>query len=66
MQRIVVAAMKLLLGLTQVALSQLESIARNLLLKKVEIQHQASYIYMSIRMVMMVNLLLANALELSM
>ncbi|KAH0650196.1 hypothetical protein KY284_030108 [Solanum tuberosum] len=66
MQRIVVAAVKLLLGLTQVALSQLESIARNLLLKRVEIQHQASYIYTSIRMVMMVNLLLANTLELSM
>lgn len=66
MQRIVVVAVKLLLGLTQVARSQLDSIARNLLLKRVEIQHQTSYICMSIRMFMMVNLLLVNALELSM
>ncbi|KAL3373513.1 hypothetical protein AABB24_005474 [Solanum stoloniferum] len=63
-QRIVVAAVKLLLGLTRVALFQLENIARDLLLKRVGIQHQPSYICTYIHMVMMESLLLMSVLEL--
>ncbi|KAL3332532.1 hypothetical protein AABB24_032883 [Solanum stoloniferum] len=53
-------------GLTRVALFQLENIARDLLLKRVGIQHQPSYICTYIRMVMMESLLLMSVLELSM
>ncbi|XP_060190131.1 uncharacterized protein LOC132619190 [Lycium barbarum] len=66
MQRIAVEGKKLLLGLTQVALSALGSIARDLLLKRVEIQHQVRYICTSIHMIMMENLLLMSVPELSM
>ncbi|KAH0718720.1 hypothetical protein KY285_014751 [Solanum tuberosum] len=64
-RKIVVAAMKLLLGLTRAALFQLENITGNLLLKKVEIQHQLNYICMFIHMVMMENHMLVSVLELS-
>lgn len=57
---------KLLLELTLEALSQSESIERNLLLKRVEIQHQVSCICTFIPMVTMENLLLVSVLELSM
>ncbi|KAH0717853.1 hypothetical protein KY285_013884 [Solanum tuberosum] len=53
-------------GEFKAALFQLENIAGNLLLKKVEIQHQLNYICMFIHMVMMENHLLVSVLELSM
>lgn len=62
-EKIDVEAVKLLLGLTHVALSQSENTAKNLPFKRVEIQRQTSYTCMSIRMVMMGNILLANPLE---
>nr|XP_009762528.1 PREDICTED: uncharacterized protein LOC104214534 [Nicotiana sylvestris] len=63
MQRIVVAVgVESPLGLTQAALSPLGSIARDLLLKRVETQHQVSYICTSIHMGMMENLFLMRKL----
>nr|XP_009781560.1 PREDICTED: uncharacterized protein LOC104230437 [Nicotiana sylvestris] len=63
MQNIIVVGAELPLGLIQVALSVLGSIARDLLLKRVEIQHQVSCICTSIHMVMMEKLLLLRNLE---
>ncbi|KAH0722257.1 hypothetical protein KY285_004862 [Solanum tuberosum] len=52
-------------GEFKVTLFQLENIAGNLLLKKVEIQHQLNYICMFIHMVMMEYHMLVSVLELS-
>ncbi|XP_059292617.1 uncharacterized protein LOC132046089 [Lycium ferocissimum] len=65
MQRIVVEGKKFCGTHTGGSIA-LGSIARDLLLQRVEIQHQVRYICMSIHMIMMENLLLMSVPELSM